>query len=150
MTDLSPWPWQVTADTFDGLVRTRAAATPDATFLVGEDGERVTFAEYDARVDRVAAALAEQGIGAGSRVAWTLPTRVSTVLVMGALRRLGAVQAPIIPLYREREMGAAVRTSDSHVLIVPGTWRGTDYHDLAAKLPLEGVTRPRVIEVGAV
>lgn len=150
MTTANPWPWQVTADTFEGLVRARAAATPDSTFLIGEDGERVTFAEYAARVDRVAAALAKQGIGAGSRVAWTLPTRVSTVLIMGALRRLGAVQAPIIPLYREREMGAAVRTSGSEVLIVPGTWRGTDYHELAGRLPLEGGTPPRVIEVGSV
>jgi len=144
------WPWQVTADTFDALVRARAAATPDAPFLIAPTGERVTFGEYDARVDRVAAALAAHGIGRGTRVAWTLPTRVSTALVMGALRRLGAIQAPIIPLYREREMGAAVRMSESEFLLVPGTWRNTDYHALAALLPLEDAQRPRVIEVGLV
>ncbi|WP_206051894.1 class I adenylate-forming enzyme family protein [Nocardioides ferulae] len=150
MTQTPSWPWQIASTTFDGLVRARASATPDATFLIGDDGERLTFGEYDARVDRVAAALSREGIGQGSRVAWTLPTRVSTVLVMGALRRLGAIQAPIIPLYREREMGAAVRTSGSETLLVPGTWRGTDYLELAARLPLEGHTSPLVLEIGAV
>ena len=88
--------------------------------------------------------LAAQGIGPGSRVAWQLPTRVATVILMAALARLGAVQAPVIPIYRERETGAAVATAGAEFMLVPGTWRGFDYAAMAAGLP----TAPKVLVTG--
>jgi cyclohexanecarboxylate-CoA ligase len=151
-TEAARWPWLLRAATFSALVRRRAHATPDAPFLIDEHGVEVTSAGFAERVDRVAAALAAEGIGAGTRVAWQLPTRISTVLVMAALRRLGAVQSPIIPLYREREVGAALRTSDAEFFLVPGTWRGFDYEamagQLAAQLAADGGPRPRVLVIG--
>ena len=53
--------------------------------------------------ERVAAGLFEAGVREGTRVSWQLPTRIDTVLLSVALSRLGAVQNPIIALYRERE-----------------------------------------------
>jgi cyclohexanecarboxylate-CoA ligase len=49
--------------------------------------------------------LAEGGVGAGTMVSWQLPTTLEAVVVMAALTRLGAVQNPIIPILREREVG---------------------------------------------
>jgi len=144
----SSWPWLLRAETVDGLVAARARLTPDGLFLVDEAGQRVTFAEFDARVTRVAAALAAAGVTVGTRVAWQLPTRISTMLVMAALRRLGAVQSPIIPLYREREVSAALATSDAQVLVVPGTWRGVDFTAMAARIAAAGGPAPRVVEIG--
>jgi acyl-coenzyme A synthetase/AMP-(fatty) acid ligase len=77
-------------------------------------------------------------------VAWQLPTRASTVILMAALARLGAVQAPVIPIYRERETGAAVATAGAEFMLVPGTWRGFDYAAMAAGLP----TAPKVLVMG--
>jgi cyclohexanecarboxylate-CoA ligase len=77
-------------------------------------------------------------------VAWQLPTRISTIVVLAALARLGAVQAPVIPIYRERETGAAVATAGAQFMLVPGTWRGFDYAAMAAGLP----TAPKVLLVG--
>ncbi|MBX6387745.1 MAG: AMP-binding protein [Frankia sp.] len=142
------WPWLLRAETVDGLIVARAALTPDDLFLVDEAGQRVTFGEFDARVTRVAAALAAAGVTVGTRVAWQLPTRISTLLVMAALRRLGAVQAPIIPLYREREVSAALATTDAQVLLVPGTWRGFDFAAMAARIAAAGGPAPRVVEIG--
>jgi len=130
------------------LVAARARLTPDGLFLVDEAGQRVTFGEFDARVTRVAAALAAAGVTVGTRVAWQLPTRISTCLVMAALRRLGAVQSPIIPLYREREVSAALATADAQVLVVPSTWRGFDFTALAARIAAAGGPAPRVVEIG--
>jgi acyl-CoA synthetase (AMP-forming)/AMP-acid ligase II len=113
------------------LVDARASATPEAPLLIDEQEQQVSCAEFAERSRRVAADLAEAGLGPGSRVAWQLPTRVSTLLVMVALRRLGAVQAPIIPLYREREVAAALAGARAELFLVPGTWRGVDYVDLA-------------------
>ena len=49
------------------------------------------------------------GVSTGSIVSWQLPTRIDTVVLSIALARLGAVQNPIIHLYREREVGFALR-----------------------------------------
>src|SRR3984957_9853274 len=104
----SDWPWLLTATTLIGLLDKRVSATPHAPFLLDEQGTTITFAEFRERTERVAAALTEAGIRPGSKVAWQLPTRISTILVMAALRRIGAVQEPIIALYREREGAAAL------------------------------------------
>ena len=50
----------------------------------------------------------------------------------GALARLGAVQVPLLPILRERELGFILRQSRAVHLIVPGVWRGFDYPALAA------------------
>ncbi|MCU1616283.1 MAG: putative cyclohex-ene-carboxylate:CoA ligase [Frankiales bacterium] len=142
------WPWLLRAATFTELVQRRARATPGALFLVDEQGVEVTFAGFVDRVDRVATALASEGIGPGSRVAWQLPTRIGTVLVIAALRRLGAVQAPIIPLYREREVRAALATSGAEFFLVPGTWRGFDFAEMAAAVAAGGGPQPRVLVIG--
>ncbi len=132
------------AGSFWELVTARAAATGDAAMLIDAAGSVISFKEFKDHSERMAATLAAQGVGPGSRVAWQLPTRISTIVVLAALARLGAVQAPVIPIYRERETGAAVATAGAQFMLVPGTWRGFDYAAMAAGLP----TAPKVLLVG--
>jgi cyclohexanecarboxylate-CoA ligase len=132
------------AGSFWELVTARAAATGDAPMLIDAAGHIVSFSEFKHHSERMSLTLAAQGIGPGSRVAWQLPTRVATVILMAALARLGAVQAPVIPIYRERETGAAVATAGAEFMLVPGTWRGFDYAAMAAGLP----TAPKVLVTG--
>jgi long-chain acyl-CoA synthetase len=79
------------------LLRESAAASPDRSALVEATGRRVTWAELDAEVDRVAAGFAELGLVAGYRVVIALGNRVEFVTAyLGALRaRLVAV--PVNP-----------------------------------------------------
>src|ERR1700759_1223591 len=128
------WPWLVIAPTFPELVARRAEQSPDALLLTDEHGERVTCGEFRNRVDRVAAALAGSGIGPGRRVAWPLPTRISTVLGMAAVRGLGGPQAPVIPLYRKRETNAALVGCAAEFFLVPGTWHDFDYVAMADQI----------------
>ena len=58
-----------------------------------------------------AAALAECGVAEGSVVSWQLPTTLETMVVMVALSRLGAVQNPILPIWRESEVRLRDRTT---------------------------------------
>ncbi|MCW2903680.1 MAG: putative cyclohex-ene-carboxylate:CoA ligase [Streptosporangiaceae bacterium] len=142
------FPWLLTAATLLELIEHRAQLTPDAPLLIDQHDVRLTCREFRDGVERVAAALAASGIGPGTRVAWQLPTRISTVLVMAALRRLGAVQAPIIPVSREREVSAALVTSGAEVFLVPGVWRGFDYTAMAAGLPMPDGARPQLLVIG--
>ncbi|MDG4669250.1 AMP-binding protein [Mycobacterium sp. 236(2023)] len=84
-----------------------------------------------------AAAFAERGVEAGTVVSWQLPTTLETMVVMVALTRLGAVQNPILPIWRESEVRFATTQLGTEVLIVPGIWRGYDHVALGDELARE-------------
>jgi cyclohexanecarboxylate-CoA ligase len=127
------------------LVRRRAEATPDAPMLFDESERTLTFGEFAAKAERVAAGLLELGVGPGSSVTWQLPTRIETVILSMALARLGAVQNPIIHIYREREVGFAVRQTGAELVVVPGTWRGFDYLAMAERIAGQMGNAPRIL-----
>src|ERR1700761_1089486 len=62
--------------------------------------------------------LADAGVRPGMTVAWQLPSHVSAAVVMLALTRLPVVQAPVLHLYRQREVCAAVDVAHADVLLV--------------------------------
>ncbi len=120
------------------LVARRAELTPDRPVLL-QDDRALTFGELRARSERVAAGLYGMGVRPGTVVAWQLPTRIETALLSFALARLGAVQSPVIPFYRDREVGFALRESKAEFFAVPGVWRGFDYTEMARRLGAKGV-----------
>ncbi|MGW1882321.1 class I adenylate-forming enzyme family protein [Streptomyces sp. NPDC001970] len=120
------------------LIDRRATLTPDRPVLI-QDDHRLTFGELRDGCERVAAGLYGTGVRPGTVVAWQLPTRVETVLLTGALARIGAVQSPVIPFYRDREVGFALRESKAEFLAVPGEWRGFDHTAMAGRLGARGV-----------
>src|SRR4051812_18296653 len=119
------------------LIRRRGEASPDHPMLIDAADRWVTFGEFAARTERVAAGLHARGIGPGTTVTWQLPTRIESVLVAMALARLGTVQNPIIHLYREREVGAVLRQSRPQFFLVPGTWKDRDFEAMAKSLVAE-------------
>ena len=127
------------------LVQRRAALTPDRPVLL-QDDRSLTFGALRDRSERVAAGLYELGVRPGSVVAWQLPTRIETALLSFALARIGAVQSPVIPFYRDREVGFALRESKAAFFAVPGTWRGFDHAAMAHRLALELPEPPLVFE----
>ncbi|MGW1767009.1 class I adenylate-forming enzyme family protein [Streptomyces sp. NPDC002073] len=128
------------APTLWELIARRAALTPAAPVLIEADGgRRLTFGELRDRAERAAAGLYARGVRPGTVVAWQLPTRIETVLLSAALARLGAVQSPVIPFYRDRETGFALRESKAAFFAVPGTWRGFDHTAMARRLGARGV-----------
>jgi acyl-CoA synthetase (AMP-forming)/AMP-acid ligase II len=64
-------------------------------------------------------------------VSWILPSRFEALVLTGALARLGAVQNPVLPIYRQREVGFITRQSGCRVIIVPGAFRGFDFPPMA-------------------
>ncbi|MZD03526.1 AMP-binding protein [Streptomyces sp. SID5785] len=127
-----------TAATLWELVERRAALTPDRPVLLQGD-RTLTFGQLRDRAERVAAGLYAQGVRPGSVVAWQLPTRIETALLSFALARLGAVQSPVIPFYRDREVGFALRASGADFFATPGVWRGFDHTAMARRLGARGV-----------
>ena len=122
------------------LVEKRAAESPDAIFAVDDEDRRLSFAEYRDAALRCAAGLSRQGVGAGTRVSWMLPTWHESLVLVAALSRLGAVQNPILPIYRHRELGFIASQFDPEHLFVPGVWRGFDYAAMASEIQSEGAS----------
>lgn len=120
------------------LLARRADLTPDRRVLLQED-RALTFGELRARAERTAAGLHDLGVRPGTVVAWQLPTRLETAVLSFALARLGAVQSPVIPFYRDREVGFALRESKAEFFAVPGVWRGFDHTEMAQRLDAKGV-----------
>ena len=117
------------------LIEARAAETPDDQLIVSdESGRTLSFGEYRDASLRVAAGLAAKGVGEGTNVSWQLPTWIESLVLVGALSRLGAIQNPIIPIYRAREVGFAVKQTGASILIVPSTWRDFDYEAMAREV----------------
>lgn len=84
--------------TVPGLVAERAAAAPGRVALV--DGARtVTYAELDARAERLARLLAGRGVGPEDRVALALPRSPELVVAMLAVLRAGAAFVPVDMTY---------------------------------------------------
>ncbi len=124
-------------DSYWGLVDTAAGAHPDRVVLADDYGRQLTCLGLRDAALNTAAALAESGIGEGTVVSWQLPTTLETMVVMVALSRLGAVQNPMLPIWRESEVRFATAQLGTEVFLVPGSWRGYDHAALARRLAAE-------------
>jgi acyl-CoA synthetase (AMP-forming)/AMP-acid ligase II len=123
-----------TAETYWGLVDAAARSHPDWIVLADDYGRRLTCAQLRDAALTCAAALAHRGIGAGTVVSWQLPSTLETMVVMEALTRLGAVQNPVLPIWRESELRFVTTQLKTEVFIVPGLWRNFDHTALARRL----------------
>src|SRR5437763_7300967 len=113
------------------LIERRAAESPGALMAVDENGRTMTFREYQDAAEGAAAGLQSLGVGAGVNVSWELPTWIESMVLVAALARLGAIQNPMLPIYRAREVGFIAGQTGARLLIVPSVWRGFDYQAMA-------------------
>jgi acyl-CoA synthetase (AMP-forming)/AMP-acid ligase II len=122
------------AKTLWELLDRRAQASPDAPMLIDERDRTVSFADFRDQAARVAAGLMGLGVTPETPVAWQLPTRIESIVLSFALARLGTTQVPIIPIYREREVGSVLQQAGVKFFAVPGVWRNFDYEAMAKGL----------------
>jgi acyl-CoA synthetase (AMP-forming)/AMP-acid ligase II len=113
------------------LVAKRAEATPNALLAVDEDDRTLTFAEFRTEAERAAAGLRHNGIGEGDVISWQLPTWFESAVLVAALSRIGAIQNPMLPIYRQREVSFICGQAGSKLLVVPTVWRGFDFEEMA-------------------
>jgi amino acid adenylation domain-containing protein len=102
--------------TLHGLVEAQVDRTPDAT-AVEFDGRTLTYAELDARANRVAHRLRGLGVGPDTLVA--VCAERSTDLVVGLLGVLksGAAYVPLDPEYPAQRLAFMLADADAPVLL---------------------------------
>jgi cyclohexanecarboxylate-CoA ligase len=131
------------------LVSRRASLTPERTMLVDSSGDKITFGGFAQRCEELAAGLHSLGVEGGSAVSWQLPTRIDTVLLSMALARLGAVQNPILHIYREREVSFVLSQMQSEFFFVPSVFKGFDFVSMAEKVSKNLEHPPAVVVADA-
>jgi len=129
------WGETIVLDDFDRWV----ASVPDRVAIVDHNsmtGERteLTYAALARHVDRIAAGLSRLGIAKGDVVSMQLPNWWTFNALHLAALRIGAITNPIMPIFRERELGFMLKLAESKLLVIPRRFRGFDFEPMAASL----------------
>jgi len=98
----------------------------------------LTYRDLADRVERIAAGLMRLGVERGDVVSYQLPNWWQFGALHLACLRIGAVTNPLMPIFRERELGFMLDLARSKVFIVPSGFRGFDHAAMARAL------RPRL------
>jgi len=109
---LAPYPNRTILDYLSDFAKTR----PRARALIFK-GHELSFAELEALSDAFAVALAEMGVAEGHRVGLLLPNCPQFLIAELAAWKLGAIVAPLNPIYTEHELEAPIREHGIETLV---------------------------------
>lgn len=137
----------------DELLWDAEEARPHDPAIISHDvlaGTRteLTYRQFGDLTRRLAAGLAQLGVGADDVVSVMLPNRAEFAAAIFAIFRLGAVYSGIPTAYGRREVDFMLRRTGARVIIVPSEFRNRDYVGFAAELVDEGIELDHIIVVG--
>lgn len=123
------WKNRLLTDYLDDAVTAR----PDQVAAVDSAGQ-LTYAQLAEQVEIAAHALHAAQVGPGDVIGIQLPNWHEWLVAHLAAIRVGAVTNPLIPIYRDREIGFMAEKAEVKVLFVPGDFRNYDYVAMVERL----------------
>lgn len=99
------------------LLERRAEEVGDRPFIVMADDVRLTFGEFNERVNNLAHGLVDAGVAPGDRVAIMLGNSLEFLLASYALKKLGAVEVAINTGFRGPGLAHVVNLTEARLLI---------------------------------
>lgn len=127
-------------DTLGAVLARAAADHPEGLALI-DGGTRLTYAELALGCARTLVGL---GVAPGDVVTVQLPSWWETAVLLHGCALAGAVFNPVVPIYREHELGFIVAQARPKLLVVPTTHRGHDHLAMARALTA-GLDDPPVV-----
>ena len=114
--------------TIGETLRKAAQAYPERDALViRHQGVRLSYAQFDAEVTRLARALLAIGLQPGDRVGIWSPNRLEWVLTQFATARAGIILVNINPAYRRAELDFVLRKVGCRALLMAPRFKSSDY-----------------------
>jgi len=143
------WTDRLLTDYLDDVV----ARDPDRVAIVDNNSQRgsrqqLTYGELSEQVDRIALGLSRLGVGIADVVAFQLPNWWQFVAIHLACVRLGAVSNPLMPIFRQREMGFMLQFAAAKVVIVPEQFRSFDYPEMIQSISADLPDMEHLLVIG--
>ncbi len=114
--------------TMGDLLEERVREDPDREFMAYADRDlRLTYSQFNDRVDRMARGLLALGIGKGDHVGIWARNIPDWLTFMFATAKIGAVFVTINTQYRSHELAYLLEQSDMKALALVDRYRDTDY-----------------------
>jgi 2,3-dihydroxybenzoate-AMP ligase len=134
-------------ETFGAILRARADAAAGRTAVVGGD-VRWTYQELDRRADALAAGFLALGFLPGERIVVQLPNIAEFISVVFALFRARIVPVFALPAHRRTEIVHFAQTAEAVGYIIPDSFGGFDYRQLAREVCVAVPGVRQVVVVG--
>lgn len=99
------------------MLEQRASEVGNRPFIVMADGVRLTFAQFNERVNNLAHGMADAGVLQGDRVAIMLANSLEFLLASYALKKLGAVEVAINTGFRGAGLVHVLNMTEARLLI---------------------------------
>jgi crotonobetaine/carnitine-CoA ligase len=100
------------------ILRERAEAAPDRDYLRFGEGPWLSYAEVNARANRIANALIARGLPPGGAVSCLMPNCVENVVVWFGIQKAGGVQCPVNLAYKGDFLSWVLNLPRSRFLVV--------------------------------
>jgi len=123
------WADKTIADYADEMMRT----DPDRVLVVDREREFTLRQLYD-EARTLARALVGRGYKPGDTISFQLPNWYETVVINLAAAMAGLVVHPLVPIYRDMEVGFMLQDCRSKLIFIPGTFRKYDYREMMRRI----------------
>jgi fatty-acyl-CoA synthase len=141
-----PSPKPLLGQTIGGNLEATAARHGDRDALVVPfQGVRLTYADFNREVDRLARALLAAGLEKGDRVGIWSPNNAEWVLTQYATAKVGVVLVNINPAYRTAEVEYVLAQSGCRLLISAVAFKTSDYRSMIGEVRDKLPTLERVV-----
>ncbi|AHX14960.1 AMP-binding protein [Dyella jiangningensis] len=125
-------------DTVGSLLDRIAATHPDRPALVVRSQQvRLSYRQFHAEVERVAAGLLALGLQRGDRIGIWAPNRAEWVILQFAAPKAGLILVNINPAYRVHELEFALNKVSCKALVLPRRFKSSHYLDMLNDLAPE-------------
>lgn len=119
--------------TLGDALRATAARMPERPAYISDEAT-ISFAELDARSERLGAALIETGLVPGDRAIFQMGTTIDTAVALMGAYKAGIVPVCAVPQYREVEIGQLAAQSEPRGYFVQADFSAFDLVGFARQM----------------
>jgi acyl-CoA synthetase len=126
---------------------TKATDKPAEIAIYLEEDAPITYGDIFSEAMALASSLLKMGLQQGDVISFQLPNWRETVAIDIAASWLGIIVNPIIPIYRDKELGFILSDAKTRLIFIPSVYRGFDFTQMLARLKPQLPSLERIVTV---